>query len=107
VRGTFEAVLADGRLLKKLYVSADGVIDAGELNYKDFSNSTVRKVIYLQREFSMPKAEERYDPKEIEGFRSMAKHFLSSLKDEDLSQKTLEGMEQELKRNFPKLKVPT
>ncbi len=101
-----DAVLADGQLLQKKYLEADGVIDAGELNYKEFACPTVRKVIYLQREFSAHDAEERYDPKEIEGFRGMAKHFLTEVKDKTMTATGLQNFARELRYNFPKLKVP-
>ena len=54
-----ETFLSDGRLLDEKFTAADGVISAGELDYKDFSSHLVRLVIYLQLEFSKDGADER------------------------------------------------
>jgi hypothetical protein len=101
-----EAIVSDGRLLEKKFDAADGVIDAGELDHREFSSELVRKVIYLQREFSSKEACARYDEEKVDGFRALARHFLTELKDGSLTSESTREVSRHLKNNFPKLQMP-
>ncbi len=100
------AIVSDGLLLEKKFTAADGVIDAGELDHREFSSELVRKVIYLQREFSSAQTSPHYDEEKIDGFRGLARHFLTELKDGTLTTGGTNELSRHLKSNFPKLKMP-
>ena len=96
---------SDGRILEEKFTEADGLISAGELNYGDFSTPIVRKVVYLQNVFLQETITARYDDEKISEFRTMAKHFLTELKDGALTDFDRRQMGQNL-NSFPRLNVP-
>lgn len=101
-----EAILNDGKLLQAKFVDADEMINAGELDYKDFTSRLVRKVIFLQKEFSKSDADDRYERNVLESFGGLARHFLTELKDGTLTQASERETSKKLNAIFPKFNVP-
>ncbi len=87
-------------------MDADGVISAGDLDFREFSSKLVRKVVFLQLEFSAKGAEDRYGRHKIDDFGSIARHFLTELKDGTLTETSLREMNARLSAIFPKFTIP-
>lgn len=101
-----ESFLSDGRLLEEKFEAADGIIPAGELDYHEFSAPLVKWVVYCQFEFSKEGAEDRYDKEKVDGFRGVARHFLTELKDGTLTEAGKREASRHLKNIFPRMRTP-
>ncbi len=99
-----DTILSDGRILGEKFDAADGIISAGELDYRDFSSPLVRKVVFLQNEFSQEARLEKYDGDKVQEFHTEARHFLTELKDGTLTESDSREFSKRLKAIFPKIK---
>lgn len=100
-----ETVLQDGKKLQAIFAAAEGIINAGELDYRSFASPTVRKAVFLQLELSKPEAVTRYGRDVTEAFRKKTKRFLTDLKDGTLTAESQRMLEKEIKAQFPKLAI--
>ncbi len=100
-----DAVAKDGKRLQEIFSVAEGIVNAGELNYKDFATPSIRKAVFLQLELSKPEATVLYGRDKTEEFRKKVKRFLTDLKDGNLSEQAQRAFSKEVKNGFPKLTV--
>ncbi|GEM_PF-5550278 len=102
-----DALIADGKTLAKIFSDSDELINAGELDFEDFSSPLAKKVIYLQKELSKASGTpQNYDEKKVIDFRNRTKRFLTDLKDGTLTEHECTDLNKRIKSVFPKLKLP-
>jgi len=101
------AMLDDGRTLENKFNDAEELIDAGDLNFTDFTSPLVRKVIYLQKELSKSSGRPQdYDERNVDDFRNRTKRFLTDLKDGAVTDGECREISKRMKATFPKFQLP-
>lgn len=101
-----DSILTDGKLLSEKFKEAEGMISAGELDYKEFSSPVVRKVVFMQLELTKKGFHRLYGEREVETFRSTARHFLTGVKDGSITSADQREMSKQLKESFPEVVFP-